>query len=207
MSNPALLLIGAGGHANACIDVIEQQDQFAILGLIGMPHEVGQSILGYPIIGSDDDWPRLAKECQYTLIGVGQIQSPASRMRLYQQAIELGFRLPPIISPTAYVSRHATLGTGTIVMHGATINAGAKVGNNCIINSSALIEHDANVEDHCHISTGAILNGGVRVGEGSFVGSGSLIKEGVSLGKSCLVGMGVCVRHDQPVNARVTDTA
>ena len=203
MSKPTLILIGSGGHAHACIDVIEQQDQYSVLGLIGTPNEIGQSILGHKIIGTDDDLARLAKECQYALISIGQIQSPESRMRLYQRATELGFQLPVIISPKAHVSRHAAVGAGTIVMHGVIINAEAIIGNNCIVNSRALIEHDARVEDHCHISTGAILNGGARVGEGSFIGSGSLIKEGVSLGKRCLVGMGLCVRHDQSDNARV----
>ena len=88
-----------------------------------------------------------------------------------------------------------TLGTGSIVMHGAIVNAGAKVGNNCIINTLALLEHDAVIGDHCHISTGAILNGGVNVGTGSFIGSGCVLKEGLSIGKDCLVGIGLTVRH------------
>ena len=125
-----------------------------------------------------------------------------ARIRLYQQAIQLGFSLPDIIAPTAHVSCHATIGAGTIVMHGAIVNAGARVGKNCIINTRALVEHDAIVEDHCHISTGAILNGSVYIGAGSFVGSGCVIKDGITLGKSCVVGMGLCVRHNQADNTR-----
>jgi len=40
MSKPSLILIGAGGHAHACIDVIEQQDKYQIAGLVGMPEEM-----------------------------------------------------------------------------------------------------------------------------------------------------------------------
>lgn len=203
MSKPNLILIGAGGHAHACIDVIEQFDQYRIAGLVGMPEEVHTQHLDYSVIATDIDLPELAKEYQYALIAVGQIQSPDSRIRLYQQATELGFQLPVIIAPTAYVSRHATIGAGTIVMHGAIVNAGARVGTNCIINTRALLEHDATVEDHCHISTGAILNGDVNIGAGSFVGSGSIIKEGVSLGKGCVVGMGLSVRHNQTDHSRL----
>jgi sugar O-acyltransferase (sialic acid O-acetyltransferase NeuD family) len=202
MIKPSLILIGAGGHAHSCIDVIEQQDQFQIAGLIGMPDEVHTQHLGYSVIGTDSNLPELAKTYQYALITIGQIQAAEDRIRLYQQAIQLGFQLPIIIAPTAHVSRHATLGEGSIVMHGAIINVGARVGNNCIINTCALIEHDTTVEDHCHISTGAILNGDVNIGAGSFIGSGSIIKEGIAIGKSCLVGMGLTVRHKLGDNSR-----
>ena len=202
MSKPKIILIGAGGHAHACIDVIEQHGGYQIAGLIGMSEEMHTRHFGYAVIATDGDLPQLAKDYQYALITVGQIQTPDHRMRLYQQATELGLQLPVIIAPSAHVSRHATVGTGTIVMHGAIVNAGARVGNNCIINTRALLEHGATVEDHCHISTGAILNGDVHIGAGSFVGSASVIKEGITLGKRCVVGMGLSVRHNQADQAR-----
>jgi sugar O-acyltransferase (sialic acid O-acetyltransferase NeuD family) len=202
MSKPSLIFVGAGGHAHACIDIIEQHGQFQIAGLVGMSEERHIRHLGYSVIATDSDLPQLAKEYQFIFIAVGQIQSPENRIRLFRQATELGFKLPVIIAPNAYVSCHATIGSGTIVMHGAIVNAGAKIGVNCIINSHALVEHDVIVEDHCHISTGAILNGDVKIGAGSFVGSGSIIKEGVSLGSGCVIGMGLSVRHSQTDHAR-----
>lgn len=200
MSKPGLILIGAGGHAHSCIDVIEQHGGFQIAGLIGLPNEMNADHLGYSVIGIDDDLPRLAKTIQYALITLGQIKTPSHRIRLYEQVVALGFKLPSIIAPSAYVSSHATLGAGTIVMHGAIINAAARVGRNCIINTRALLEHDATVADHSHISTGVILNGNTTVGFGSFIGSGSIVKEAVLIGKGCLVGLGLAVRHDQPDN-------
>lgn len=196
MSKPNIILIGAGGHSRACIDVIEQQEQFSIAGLVAIPEEMHIRHFGYSVIATDNDLSHLAKEYQYALIAVGQIQSADNRVRLYKQAVEVGFQLPIIISPTSYVSRHAKIGAGSIVMHGAIINSGAMVGINCIVNSRALIEHDASIEDHCHLSTGAILNGDVEVGSGSFIGSGSIVKEGISLGIGCVVGMDLSVRHN-----------
>jgi len=205
MIKPRLILIGAGGHARSCIDVIEQQGQYDIAGLIDMPDEMHTQHLGYAVIGTDSNLPEFAKTYQYALITIGQIQTAEHRIRLFQQAIQLGFQLPIIIAPTAHVSKYATLGAGSIVMHGAIVNVGASVGNNCIINTRALIEHDATVEDHCHISTGAILNGDVSVGAGSFIGSGSVIKEGVTIGKGCLAGIGLTVRHNLSDDIRFSD--
>jgi sugar O-acyltransferase (sialic acid O-acetyltransferase NeuD family) len=202
MNKPSLILIGAGGHAHACIDVIEQHGQYAIAGLVGGPEEMHVRHFSYTVIAIDSDLPALSKKYRYAFISVGQIQSADTRRHLYQRVIDMGFQLPAIIAPTAHVSRHATIGAGSIVMHGAIVNAGASVGNNCIINTRALVEHDTTVEDHCHISTGAILNGNVFVGAGSFIGSGSVIKEGVSIGSNCLVGMGLSVRHNQIAHTR-----
>jgi sugar O-acyltransferase (sialic acid O-acetyltransferase NeuD family) len=135
--------------------------------------------LGYPWLGHDDDLAKLKLNYDYALIAIGQIKTPAIRIRLFDYIKSLGFKLPVIISPRAYVSKHAKLGSGTIVMHDALINAGSIVGENCIINTKSLIEHDAVIENNCHISTGAIINGGVIVKQGSFVGSNAVTKESV----------------------------
>jgi sugar O-acyltransferase (sialic acid O-acetyltransferase NeuD family) len=207
MSKPKIILIGAGAHAKACIDVIEQQDIFQIAGLVGLPSELHLRHLGYGVIGNDTDLSRLVKENPFAIVATGQLQTPDLRMHLWALAVKYEFQLPGIIAPTAYVSRHSIIGSGTVVMHGAIVNSGAKVCQNCIINSQSLIEHDVLVEDHCHVSTGAILNGNVRVGAGSFIGSGTVIKEGVTIGKNCVLGMGLSVRHDLADHSRFVGKA
>ena len=140
ITKPQLILIGAGGHARSCIDVIEQQGHFQIAGFVGLPEQrfSQHTAYAYSVIGADSDLFNLAKFYQYALITIGQMQSSEHRIRLYKQATQLGFQLPIIIASTAYVSRHSTLGAGTIVMHGAIVNAGASVGNNCIINKTKI---------------------------------------------------------------------
>ena len=196
MSKPSLILIGAGGHARACIDVVEEEGIYKIVGLIGLAQEVGSKHFGYEVIATDVEIGEVAKQFQFALITIGQIHSAEQRIRLFTQARAAGFTFPTVIAPTAHVSSHTTIGMGTIVMHGAIINAGALVGNNCIINTKSLVEHDTHVADHCHLSTGAILNGNSSIGTGAFIGSRAVIKEGVSIGANSLVGMGLMVRHN-----------
>ena len=177
-----IILIGGGGHCKSCIDVIERQGRFDIAGVVERPgHTEAGKILGYPIFGSDDDLSELRKRFNYAMITVGQIETPEPRIRLHGLLKKLAFSLPVIVSSIAYVSSHAVIEEGTIVMHQALVNAGARIGANCIINTKALVEHDAVVEDHCHISTGAIVNGGVRIGAGSFYGSNSVSKQNTSV--------------------------
>lgn len=198
MAKPGIVLIGAGGHATSCIDVIESEGRFTIVGLVGTSAEVGRTVAGYEVIASDKDLAELAATHRHALVTVGQIKNAAIRTRLYGEARKAGFAFPTVVSAHAHVSAHARVGEGSIVMFGVLINAGATVGANCIINSRALIEHDACVGDNCHISTGAIVNGHVRVGSGSFIGSGALIRHTVAIGDDCIVSMGSVVHRDLP---------
>jgi sugar O-acyltransferase (sialic acid O-acetyltransferase NeuD family) len=196
MKKSELIIIGAGGHSRSCIDAIEQEGKFEIGGLVGLSQELGSSQFGYEVIATDSELDELARQFQYAFVAIGQIHSPEPRIRIYEEAKAAGFVIPSIIAPSAYVSPHARIGAGTIVMQKAVLNAGVLVGNNCIINTRALLEHDSRVSDHCHISTGAILNGDTSIGTGSFIGSGSIVKEGVSVGVGSWVGMGLALRHN-----------
>ena len=189
MSKPPILLIGAGGHARSCIDVIEQEGRFQVAGLVGLQHEVGHRVLGYPVLATDAALPDLILSYLNVFISIGQIETAEPRLRVFDALQKMGRELPVIVSPLAYVSKHATLGAGTIVMHGAIVNAGASVGRNCIINSQALVEHDAAIADHCHIATAAVINGGVHIGAGTFVGSNSTVRQCIKIGERCLIGM------------------
>ncbi len=157
--------------------MIEQAGKFQIVGIIDFIDKLHQLVLGHSVIGCDEDLPDLPKSCPNVLITLGQIKSPVRRMSLFNNLLQLGAQFPVIQSPLAYISPHAQVADGTIVMHHALINAGARVGRNCIINNKALVEHDAIIEDHCHISTGTIVNGGTTIGCGSFVGSNSVSPE------------------------------
>lgn len=185
-----LLLIGCGGHAHSLIDLIESTGQWHIHGLVGLPEQVGNAVLGYPVIGCDADLPLLRETCPTAVLAIGQLPDPRPRQRLAAQLEQLGFQSPALISPHAVVSRHAQLGPGTTLGHGAIVNAAAAVGSHCILNNNALIEHDVQIGDHCHISTGALVNGGVRVGSGSFIGSGAVIREGLVLPEQTVIGAG-----------------
>jgi|TARA_B100000315_G_C14489693_1_gene546983 sugar O-acyltransferase (sialic acid O-acetyltransferase NeuD family) len=195
-----IILVGSGGHARSCVDVIELSGHFKIAGLIEKDHTNSQENLGYPIIGTDDDLPDLRQDYEVALVTVGQINSAATRVRLFNMLNDLKYKLPVIVSPIAYVSKHAKIGDGTIVMHNVMINANAKIGKNCIINNKTLIEHDAVIGDHCHISTGAIVNGEVQVGEGTFIGSGAVTKQSVGIGSRCVIGAGAVIKTDVESN-------
>lgn len=193
-----IILIGGGGHCRSCIDVIEQEGRFTIAGIVDRPEKKQLTVLGYSVIGTDADLAELIKDFPNVLITLGHIKSPVRRIELFNDLKQIGAHFPVIQSPLAYVSPHAHVAEGTIVMHHALINAGAKVGRNCIINNKVLIEHDAVIEDHCHLATSAVVNGDCVVGAGSFIGSSAVLMQGVQAGRRVIVGMGAVLRSNAP---------
>ncbi len=188
-----IILIGGGGHCKSVIDVVEQEGKFNIAGIVDKPELLDSDVLGYSVIGNDSDLVSLAKKYRYALVTAGQIKTPALRIKLFDLAVKAGFTMPSIISPRAYVSIHATIGKGTIVMHDALVNANVSINDNCIINSKALIEHDTVIESHCHISTYAAINGNVIVERGCFIGSRATTKESITIEKNSFVKAGSLV--------------
>jgi len=185
-----IFLVGGGGHCVSCIDVIEQTGLFKIQGIFDVAEKVGQSVSGYAILDMDQNIKKYVSEDHYFLITLGQIKSPELRLNKFLFLENLGARFATVISPRAYVSNHAQVGVGTIVMHDVLINSGSRVGRNCIINTKALIEHEAIIADHCHISTAAVVNGSCEVGVGSFVGSNAVLRETLVVPPHSVLGAG-----------------
>lgn len=187
-----LILIGGGGHCQSVIEVAESTGR-EIRGILDLPEEVGKLVLGYPVLGTDDQLVDYAQNCEF-VITVGFIKNPSLRIKLFNRVHEAGGVLTTLIASTAYVSRHASLGPGTVVMHHAFVNAGAKIGENVIINTFCNIEHGVTVGNQCHISTGTMVNGDCKVGDNCFIGSQSVLANGVSVCDDVVVGAGSLVR-------------
>lgn len=193
-----LIVVGGGGHCKSVIDVAESAG-YNILGILDKPEEVGKRVLGYEVIGTDDDMDKYAEKADF-IVTVGQIKSSNLRVKLHQMLAEANCHLATIIASTAHVSRHATIGEGTIIMHQAFVNADARIGKGCIINTASIIEHEATVGDYCHVSTGATINGGASIGKCTFVGSQSVINQCVKIGDNIIIGAGSAVVNDLPSN-------
>lgn len=175
-----IILIGAGGHAKSCIDVIESGKKFKIICLIDKNIK-DKKIYNYPIYSEDIDHNLLLKKTKNILISVGHIKNGNIRERLFKKYKKLGFKFPIIISPNSHISKYAKIKEGTIIMHQSIVNSSSVIGINCIINNKSLIEHDVTIGDHCHISTSATVNGNVNVGNKVFIGSNSVVVNSVNI--------------------------
>jgi len=194
MENKNLILVGGGGHCKSVIDVAISAG-YDIKGILDLKENVGNSILDFKITGTDDDIIKFAGVNDF-IITVGQIINANLRKQIFEKIKKAGGRLAAIISPKANVSRYATIGEGSVIMHYAGVNADAKIGMNNIINTSALVEHDVIIGDFCHISTGAVVNGMCKIGNEVFVGSGSVVLNNIEIASNSVIGAGSVINRN-----------
>lgn len=192
--------LGAGGHAKVMVDLIRESGEHEIVGLLDPDASLhGTEVLGVEVIGADDKLQSLAAEgVNLAFVGVGSIDDTAPRRRLFQLARSEGFKIPPLVHPSANVAQTASLDSGAVVLSGGHVNPDAQLGENALVNTGAVVEHDCTVSDHAHVSPGAVLAGGVHMGEGAHVGLGASVIEGIHIGANATVGAGATVVEDVP---------
>lgn len=198
--------IGAGGHAKVLLDILLEQNQYFVVGLLDADSvSWGNSVFGVSILGGDSLLDELIAEKKITtfFLGVGAVKSLKHRRKLYEIAVNKGLIPIDVIHRSAQISSHALLGTGLSVMAGAIINASTRIGDNVIINTGSIIEHDCVIGSHVHIATGARLAGSVEIGDESMIGAGSVIRQGIKIGNRAIVGAGAVVVKDVPDNCLV----
>ncbi|TGK21435.1 NeuD/PglB/VioB family sugar acetyltransferase [Leptospira kmetyi] len=196
MSKRSLILVGAGGHFESCLEVIQEYPEIELIGVIDRDKKNRPDVDGVKILGDDDIISEFVSLGHSFLITIGQIKTPKIRMDLFRKIKSMNGLFETIFSKRSHISRNANFKSGSIVMQGCIINRGVEVGENCIVNTGAILEHGVKIGDHTHISTRAVLNGEVRVGSGSFIGSGSVVNQAVQIGDSILIGSGSIVTKD-----------
>ena len=201
-----LILIGGGGHCSACIDVIELQAKYKIIGILDGSQKIGGSLLNYPYIGTDDDIEKYINKGYYFLITIGHLGSPKRRKELFKKVDDLNGKFATVVSPIAYIAKSVIIGKGTIIMHHALININTQIDENCIINSKSLIEHDCHIQNNCHIATASTINGNVVIGESSFFGSNAVCKQGSVIKKHSFTKSNSCFTNNNPANLAVLTT-
>lgn len=191
-----LLLVGGGGHCLSVIESIESTGLFNIIGISDNPERMGESVLDYKIMISDNEILNLKVDDLKCIITIGQIKTPIPRIQAYNFLKQNNLSIATIIDPGSIVSKRSTIEEGTVILRNSFINSGVKIGYNCIINTGAIIEHSSIIGNHVHISTGTIVNGDCNIGDRCFVGSGAIISNGLSVCPDTIIGAGCIVLSD-----------
>lgn len=197
-----IFVFGSGGHAKVVIDIIERQGRYDIAGLVDDELKSSTaSVFGYEFIGGKAELLHLRATGALDT-GIVAIGNNLDRWMVAVWLVENGFKQVTAIHPSAQISRGVTVGIGTVIMAGVTINSDARIGSNVIINTQASVDHDCRIDDGAHIAPGAILCGTVTVGARTFIGAGATVIENLTVGEETVVGAGATVIRN--IQDRVT---
>ena len=140
-----IILLGSGGQAKSCIEVINSKKLFKVSGLITNSKE--KNFQNIKILGDNNYLENLKNKRKINLhIAIGFISSPKLRIKLFFNFKKMNFKFPVIIAKSAIVSKNSNILDGTIVHHGAFINNGARIGFNTIINSLDFLINSNNLD-------------------------------------------------------------
>ncbi|MGM0502721.1 MAG: acetyltransferase [Bacillota bacterium] len=201
-----IVLIGAGGHCKVVIDIIQQNENYNLVGLIDKDHQnIGNKVLQVPIIGTDSDLEEILKQGQASsaLIAIGSTGDNKLRKKLYDKIKELGYDFINVIHPNTTLAKSLKLGTANTIMAGAIINPEVVIGDNNIINTGSIIEHDTVIKNNVHVGPGVKISGGATIGNNTHLGTGATIIQHIKIGENCLIGAGAVVINDIPNNSVV----
>jgi sugar O-acyltransferase (sialic acid O-acetyltransferase NeuD family) len=195
---PRIVVVGCSGHARVVVDILQQND-CEVVGLLDSYKSVANKVLGYQVLGSDDDLPALvtANICNSVIVAIGDNWI---RSRMVKRIRELvpGIRFATAIHSSAQIARDASIRQGTVIMPGVVVNTGCDVGEFCILNTRSSLDHDSIMEDFSSLAPGAITGGGVRIGALSAIAIGAVISHGIQIGKNTVIGAGATVVKDIP---------
>jgi UDP-perosamine 4-acetyltransferase len=196
-STRPVVLVGTGGHAHVCAELLREDRSLDLVGCTGPePHDT--TLMDVPYLGTDDDLRSLfATGINHAFVAVGD---NARRARLLDELESVGFTLVNAISGAAVVSPTARLGRGVAVMPGVVVNANTVVGDGAILNSGASVDHDCIVGRAAHVAPRVAVAGWVTIGDGAFLGIGSCVVDKVRVGAWTVVGAGAAVTQDLPAH-------
>ena len=196
MRKKNLYVVGSGGHCNACLDIINLQNLYNIVGIIEKNSTNLNNKFGNIATYKDKEIKKISTNCKNFLLAIGKIGNSKLRENKYHELKKLDVKLMTLISPTAYMANNTEFKDSVHIMHHVLINSNVKICENTIINSQSLIEHDSFIGPHCHISTAVKINGGVTIGRNTFVGSGTIVHEGIRIGNNVTISAGSIINRD-----------
>ena len=197
-----ILLFGSSNHAKVLIEAAVL-DGTRVAGCFDDDESrVGETVLGVQVHGGRDrllSFLKVSKKAGI-VIAVGNNLKRAAIASFFE---ENNAQFSNIFHPSAYISKSAKLGSGSVVLASAVISTCADIGKNVIVNTRASIDHDCVIGKNSHISPGATLCGNVIIENNVWIGAGSVIIPNVRVGAGSVIAAGSTVIQDVPGNVLV----
>ena len=199
-----IALFGGGNHISYCLDIIQKEDKYNVVGVIDSILPIGQWIYGYRVIGRQEDVKQLGEKYNFSsgLITVGDNWI---RHKIYQdiKKSDPKFIFVNAIHPSVIKGYNVYLGQGVIAMAGVILNPHAYVDDFAFFATGAQIEHHCKIDKFASVSAGSVLGGHVHIKEFAAVTLGVTVVDRVTIGRNSVVGSGSLVTKDVDDNVLV----
>jgi sugar O-acyltransferase (sialic acid O-acetyltransferase NeuD family) len=185
----SIVIIGSSGHAKVVIDIVQQEGRYNIVGLLDRYRMVGEETLGYRVLGKEETLPELTKihSLKGVIVAVGD-NFDRSKVVSHVRGICPDIPFVSSVHPKASIATDVSIGEGTVIMAGVSVNSSCSIGRFCILNTNSSLDHDSIMEDFSSLAPRATTGGNCRIGSYSAISIGAVLIRGVHIGNNTVVG-------------------
>lgn len=196
-----LIIFGSSGHAIDIIDIFEKSNQYRIIGILDSYRKRGESTMGYPVIGNDDNLESIIKEYPdaeyFPAVGdnSGRLKVVSKLLSIKQSIV-----FANAIHPNSIIGKNVTIGKGVALFSNSNISADSTIGDFTIFNSHSSIGHNSIIKEYSSLGPGAVTGGNFILGKFSVIAIGAVVKEKIVVGDNSIIGAGSLLLKDCPDN-------
>ncbi len=203
-----ILIIGSSGHAKVVIDIVEQKGKYNILGLIDPHIDVGECVLGYKILGKDEDLIKIcaSNNVNKAIVAIGDNYIRSKAVSNIQNICSSSLMFVSAVHPRANIGKDVHIGKGSVVMAGVSINSCSSIGEFCVLNTNSSIDHDSCMGSFASLAPNVATGGNCKIGDYSSVNIGATIMQNINIGDNTIIGAGATVLNDIESNKLVYGT-
>jgi UDP-perosamine 4-acetyltransferase len=183
-----LAILGAGGHARSVAGIAIEDLKLPVVAFVDLhsQEQTSEKIYELPVIPSVDTIEGTLEKLtiQAVILAIGDNQE---RNAVYLR-LKNKYHFPNVISPSAVVKNHCTLGEGNIIFSHAYIGPCCAIGDNNILNTGCIVEHECKIGSSNHIAPHTTILGRVSLGNLNLIASGSTLSPNVKLKNQIVIG-------------------
>lgn len=164
-----LLILGAGGYGRTVAEAARAMGGFDHIAFLD------DRLKGEDIRGRCVKAPEYREEfrCAYPAFGDNALRSD-----WFKRLERMGYELPVLKHPRAYISPSARVAPGAVVLALAAVGANTAISRGVIVNMGAIVDHDCTVAAFAHLAPGSIVKAGNNIPARAKVDSGCVIERG-----------------------------
>lgn len=192
-----IVIFGSSGYSKKIISIAEISG-FKIAGFIDSFRLPGEEILGYRVLGKEQDIPSLIDKYQIEGIFIGVCDNYLrSKLAEKVSAISPTLEFITLIHPSAVIARNVIIGRGSVIMAGVVIEPDTN-GDFCLLNIHSILSHDCTMSNCSSLGPKAAVAGHCNIGSYTSINIGSTIINKIDIGMHTVVCAGSCVVKDIP---------
>ncbi len=197
MIKERILIFGASEHARCVIDIIEQVNNYQIVGVIDLLMTKGSAYQDYEILGNVNDLPEIIEiyNVHKGVIAIGDNYLRSRNAQIIKMS-SIDFSFVSAIHPSVILGKNVIVGNGTVMMAGVIVNNDTTIGEHCYLSTKVSLGHDSVLADFSSLSPGVTAGGRTTIGMCSVVGIGTNILHGRTIGDHSVIGSGSLVVKD-----------